>query len=321
MKRAIILSIFMAIIIFSLSLCRNDNSNKNLLIKTMAKDSDFIAKNIENINPSLVELDTIDDILKETETSPAFIKARVESLIYTWLQTKLAASNFNKFPKYITFRFFKLEREFEIWGAESINDSLRLLCTLPVCSADFEPAPKLNEGDGKTPEGFYECTVYYGSKYSFMWIKLNTNEVDNFGQVNDGSSFKICINYPREIDRARTKEFIDINTSPGGEICVHGNCVSAGCISFRNRNFLPVYCFAVNHNQVKYGKVLIQIFPFRFTDDLIENYSNSYQKMEKEKLVDFWENLQQGYNLFNSTKHAIKVSTKNNMYFFETAAK
>ena len=92
---------------------------------------------------------------------------------------------------------------------------------------DFVPGPKFEVGDGKTPEGFYFPQFLYGSNYYWMWIKLTERELDKPGRVGKGSSFKMCINYPNILDSVKSKAY---TLKTGGEICLHGNCVSAGCI-------------------------------------------------------------------------------------------
>jgi len=190
---------------------------------------------------------------------------------------------------------------------------------LPVCAVDYRPGTKLQSGDGKTPEGFYNCDLAYGSSYSFMWINLNNGKIEDFGNVGNGcSSFKICTDYPHSIDRQRTKKLLG-NASPGGEICIHGNCVTAGCISFENRNFLPVFLAATFHNKTDFGKIKIHIYPFRFTEANKNNYSESVDsEMNKTQLLNFWNELEKGYNLFETNKKAFSVLYSDSTYIFKS---
>ena len=45
---------------------------------------------------------------------------------------------------------------------------------------DFESGSKRENGDGKTPEGFYNSSIMYGSQMGFMWIKLNNDDIDTY---------------------------------------------------------------------------------------------------------------------------------------------
>jgi murein L,D-transpeptidase YafK len=124
------------------------------------------------------------------------------------------------------------------------------------------------------------------------------------------------LEYPLPIDINRTKIFSK-GKSPGSAICVHGNCVTAGCISFENENFLPIFLSARFHNSGLYGFPKIHIFPFRFTEDLKQKYSNeTISDMQKEGLLSFWTEIQKAYDLFNKNHKAIKVSFSNNKYIF-----
>ena len=149
-----------------------------------------------------------------------------------------------------------------------------------------------------------------------MWIKLNYDEIDKFGEVGYGSSFKMCIDYPLAIDRNRTRQILG-KVNPGGAICLHGNCVTAGCVSFENKNFLPVFLSARYHNSKAYGYPKIQIFPFRFSEkDKTEMSKKVYSEMKPEQLLAFWTELEKAYNLFEKNRKAIKVNFAGNKYQF-----
>jgi len=268
-------------------------------------------------NLSTYRIDTIADIKKGTkERSSVFIKKRLEKLVGASLKEICIKKGITYPPKFILFRAFKMEEEFEIWAANKRSDKLQLILTLPICAVDNEPSPKLERGDGKTPEGFYNSGIYYGSQASFMWIKLNNKDIDDFGSVGVGSSFKICLNYPNSLDRNQTKKIMKHNT-PGSAICVHGNCVTAGCISFKNKNYLPLFLLAVNHNQKHYGQIKIHIFPFRFTDNLKKKYAKKESRMTEKQILSFWSNLEEAYKLFEKNNKALRISISNNKYIYK----
>ena len=262
------------------------------------------------------QIDTIADIKKGTkERSSVFIKKRLEKLVGASLKEICDKKGIIYPPRFILFRTFKMESEFEIWGANKRSDKLQLILTLPICAVDNEPSPKLERGDCKTPEGFYNSGLYYGSQASFMWIKLNNKNIDDFGSVNVGSSFKICLNYPNSLDRNQTKKIMKHNR-PGSAICVHGNCITAGCISFKNKDYLPLFLLAANHNQKYYGQIKIHIFPFRFTDELKKKYCKNTLMTEKQ-ILSFWNNLEEGYKQFETNQKALQISIYNNKYIYK----
>ncbi|MBI4645105.1 MAG: hypothetical protein HY738_00565 [Bacteroidia bacterium] len=304
MKRKLFLMITIAFII-SILFCTTSNNGSTK--KNIGKDN--CPEKIENSKDSIKRavLDAEDIILDSifikpsgNETSALYINKAIEQLLGSTLRGWVNEQGISYPPQYILFRAFKLEREFEIWGSDSSNDSLKLIKIIRICAVDDSPGPKLIQGDGKTPEGFYTANGVFGSSYWFMWLKLNRENIDRYGQVGNGSSFKLCVNYPNPADIQRTAKYSK-NSNPGGEICIHGNCVTAGCISFKNRAFLPVYYFAANHNKTKFGLVNVYIFPCRFDEADIYQYYKNYDILDSAGIVSFWNNIKEGYELFEKT--------------------
>jgi murein L,D-transpeptidase YafK len=300
--------IFFSVFIFSCS----DSQNQKV-----AKRYNKTFKEPKKSKFTTFAIDSVADIKKGTnERSPAFIKQRLEQLIGNSYKKNCENAGITFPPEYVLFRLFKEEREFEIWAAQKPSDTLKLLAIIPVCAVDDEAGTKLRQGDGKTPEGFYTCKITYGSSNGFMWIKLNNKEIDDYGTVGYGSSFKMCIDYPLQIDQNRTRKTLG-KTSPGSAICLHGNCVSAGCISFENKDFLPVFLSARYHHSKTYGYPKIHIYPFRFSErnktDMSKKVSS---EMSPEELVLFWTELEKAYNLFEKDRKAFKISFTNNTYNF-----
>jgi murein L,D-transpeptidase YafK len=245
--------------------------------------------------------------------SPRSIQKRIDTLFGAVLRAWCDKARIAYPPSCVLLRTFKLEKECELWAGND-KDPLARLAVLRVCSFDDEPGPKLVQGDDKTPEGFYESYELYGSPYYWMWMKLTPGEIDAPGVVSDGSSFRLCINYPNPADLARTRRLCD--RGPGGEICIHGNCVSAGCISFRNRAFLAVYYCATKHNAAKNGPLQVQIFPFRFSEPLKKRYADAYAPMKENELLAFWNNLEEGYRQFQTTHRPLRFSYRKDRYIF-----
>ena len=300
-------------LLFIILSCNSESQNSQNILN---KDSLILtAKEPEVLSHFIV--DSIPDIKTGTkERSSTFIKNRIESLIGNFYKTECEKINVNYPPKFVLFRAFKHEEEYEIWVSNKRSDTLKLLATLPICAVDRIPGPKIRRGDGKTPEGFYTCKILYGSLNDFMWIKLNTSELDDFGSVSYGSSFKLCLEYPLSIDRSRTRNLLE-NVNPGSAICIHGNCVTAGCISFENKNFLPIFLSSRFHNSDAYGYPKIHIFPFRFTEDKIDKFSKEVSSyMKPDDLIAFWNEIKVAYDLFEKNHKAIKVSFAGNKYNF-----
>lgn len=295
-----------------------ENKNKQTNKINIAKEPE-LTKLVEiPARGNSFRIDSVPDIKKGAkERSSVFIKSRLQKLVGNSLKEICDKEGISYLPKFILFRTFKMEREFEIWAANKRTDSLHLLLSLPICSMDFEPGPKLEEGDGKTPEGFYNSRILYGSQADFMWIKLNNKDIDTYGSVGTGSSFKICLDYPNTFDWQQTKK-IKKHSSPGSAICAHGNCVSIGCLSFENRNYLPLFLFALGHDQNKYGKIKIHIFPFRFTEQLKKKYAKTGITISEKQMLSFWDNLEDAYKLFEIERKALKISVSTTKYSYST---
>jgi len=249
------------------------------------------------------------------ERTPEFIRTRLKEMYGQWYSDICKKNNIDFTPDRILFQAFKQENEFEVWISSKNHKGFMKLATFSICAADFEPGPKLVEGDGKTPEGFYECSLQYNSSSWFMWMKLNENEIEKQGEVNYGSCFKIFINYPISVDKERTKKIAG-NQSTGGAIFIHGNCVSVGCISLKNSDFAKIFMLATFHQNS--NPIQIYIYPFRFTNELItSNAKQINSKLTEKNVIEFWKNLQTGYLKFMEEYLALSVQTKDGMYQFK----
>jgi len=217
-------------------------------------------------------------------------------------------------PDDVLFRVFKQEREIEIWAKSEGAASMQLVRTVPICSMDFLPGPKLEQGDGKTPEGFYYIkrkSFGTSSAYYWMWMCLDDARIDSEGEPGKCSCVKICIDYPNDVDKFRSRKGLGIS-DPGDGICIHGNCITAGCVSFKNRDFLSVYGFAALHHRSKNDDLQIHIFPFRFKGkDLaaVPIDPDIGSRLGTDKTRRFWRNLKTGYELFEATGLPLKVQT------------
>ena len=308
--------LFLMVLAFSCSQKAQNSSAENM-ITGISEDNSVVKAGDDGFD--VVKIDDVPDIPKgTTETSSAFIKQRLEALVGNYFKSKCVENGINYPPKFIMFRCFKLEKEFEVWAGNKRGDSLRRILYFRICAVDNQPGTKLQMGDGKTPEGFYNSALQYGSPNWFMWIKLDNSRIDTYGSEGTGSSFKMCLDYPNSLDIQRTKKLLK-GRSPGSAICVHANCVTAGCVSFINRNYLPIFLAAANHNSAAYGPIKIHIFPFRF-DEVSESekigFSENVPGMKKEQVLETWNNLEEGYNLFNKTRKALKIDIVNNTKYF-----
>jgi len=99
--------------------------------------------------------------------------------------------------------------------------------------------PKLQEGDGKTPEGEYFICLKKRGKYGPSLGISYPNEADA-RRMGAGEELIACIQ-----ERAERKERPPWGTALGGEIFIHGGGTAsdwtAGCIALKNEDAETLY--------------------------------------------------------------------------------
>jgi murein L,D-transpeptidase YafK len=186
------------------------------------------------------------------------------------LQTELTAIGITSENFDVLIRVFKYEKELEVWVKTKNTQVYKKLKTLAICQSSGELGPKRKEGDMQVPEGFYRVSAF-----------------------NPASSYHLSlkVNYPNASDRIKGQKPL------GGDIMIHGNCVTIGCIPIENDPIEELYVLCVQAQNAG-NAPLIDIFPCRFTKEN-ENYLTKNYSKEKN---DFWANLKEGYNVFEQTK-------------------
>lgn len=124
------------------------------------------------------------------------------------LSSKFIAAGIPYPPLETTFVAFKDSRRLEIYSRSAPNQSWKLVHTYSILAASGQPGPKLAEGDKQVPEGFYRAE-----------------------SLNPNSRYHLAIrlNYPNEFDRLMATA--DQRTNLGGDIMIHGNIFSVGCLA------------------------------------------------------------------------------------------
>ncbi|MCO5231529.1 MAG: L,D-transpeptidase family protein [Chitinophagales bacterium] len=163
--------------------------------------------------------------------------------------------------KNIFIQVFKDEKIMEVWGKN--EGEWQLIVSYPICFIPGHLGPKIKQGDQQVPEG---------------WYKINS--------INPKSEFHLSmqINYPNEADLVRSKNEKD----PGGDIFIHGNCVSVGCIPIEDIPMEEFFWLTVQ-SIYAYPDQAIQVLMLPF--DL--NNESKYKKMTKQypEYYSFWEEL------------------------------
>jgi murein L,D-transpeptidase YafK len=181
-------------------------------------------------------------------------------------------------------RIFKLESELEIWVADA-GGTHALLRTLPICAWSGELGPKLAEGDGQAPEGFYTVRR---------------------GQLNPGSRFHLSfdLGFPNAYDRAHGRT--------GSYLMVHGACVSIGCYAMTDAGIEVIYTLvdaALAHGQ---RAVPVHAFPFRY------DRPDAAARIAASPWRDFWRELEPAWQAFEATRRVAEVRVEGGRYVVAT---
>lgn len=182
-------------------------------------------------------------------------------------------------PERIFLRIFKHENQVELW-AGGRKGKLSRVKVYPVCYASGEPGPKRRRGDEQVPEGFYH--------------------IDRF---NPRSNFLLSLglNYPNRSDR-----ILGHKGDLGGDIFIHGSCVSVGCVAITDALIQEVYIIAVEARNRGQRRIPVHVFPRRMdTEGMAALTKEAGTGAER---LAFWRNLQDGYTFFEDKRVLPRVS-------------
>jgi murein L,D-transpeptidase YafK len=180
-------------------------------------------------------------------------------------------------------RIFKEEQQLEVWVRRRETGRYELFRVWQVAAWGGALGPKLAEGDGQSPEGFY----------SVPRARL---------QPNTHNHLAFNIGYPNAYDRALGRT--------GSAILVHGNDVSVGCFAMTDGRIEEIYtlCAAALRNGQAFFRV--HCFPFRMT-------AGRMARVAGEPWAAFWGNLKEGYDWFETEKVPPDVTVENRRYTFK----
>ena len=193
-------------------------------------------------------------------------------------------------PRGIFIRVFKQEKNLELWAKPAKGDSFIFVKEYPVFEISGNPGPKRQEGDGQTPEGFYELSNFNPNSKFYLSLRVN---------------------YPNKSDHLLgTKENL------GGDIYIHGNCVTIGCIPITDEQIKELYVIAVEAVNAGERNIPVHIFPARLTQSGLENLLR--ENPSKPALEKFWRNIKEGYDFFEKEKRLPVIRVGNDgLYLFK----
>ena len=204
------------------------------------------------------------------------------------LKTKLKTLGVSLPKLEIYLRAFKYEREIEIWVRNKADAQFQKLGTMPFCAGSGRLGPKNQQGDLQIPEGFYVIDRFHPESSYYL---------------------SLGINYPNAADKARSKA-----PNLGGDIFIHGKCMSAGCIAITDEGIKELYVLTVEACQNGQNQIPVHIFPARLTSENLEELR--FQFREKPQYLSFWQNLKTGYDFFEKNRILPAVTVQNGDYQF-----
>jgi murein L,D-transpeptidase YafK len=124
--------------------------------------------------------------------------------------------------------------------------------TYSICAASGRAGPKRREGDFQVPEGFYAIDMF-----------------------NPRSRFHLSmrVDYPNARDRALR--------STGGQIMIHGDCMSVGCVAISDERIEELWVMA---RALRKGRPRVLLLPGRDLEAFIADTDDP-------ELARFWEGL------------------------------
>jgi hypothetical protein len=158
---------------------------------------------------------------------------RVDATAGARVRAALAAAHAPARPARLWLLGLKDEKRLELWAAR--GDGRRVLVrSWPMLAASGGAGPKLREGDLQVPEGVYRID------------SLNPNSAYHLS---------LRVSYPNAEDRARARR--DGRTRLGGDIYIHGNAVSIGCIAIGDEAIEELFWLAATAGTRAFTVVLV----------------------------------------------------------------
>lgn len=169
----------------------------------------------------------------------------------------------------IYLRAFKTQNELELWARDNATDEYRLLKTYRICAISGALGPKRKQGDKQVPEGYYF--------------------IDEFNPNSD-YLLSLHLNYPNYSDLLQGK------SNPGGDIYIHGGCLTVGCLPMEDEGIREIYTLCLNTKLNGQQYIPVHIFPTR-----MDRAGMSHLQKEvagNAGKAQFWNNLRNGYEHF-----------------------
>ena len=173
--------------------------------------------------------------------------------------------------RFVYIRSFKYDSEMEVWVKNKQSEKYKYFKTYKICALAGSLGPKRMAGDYQVPEGFYYINEF--NPRSLYHLSLG-------------------LNYPNASDRM----LCDLS-QPGGDIYIHGSCVTTGCIPITDGQIEELYVLAAHAKDMGQDFIPVHIFPVNFDNPKSVAYLNRFLTSFNE-FVPFEKSMQNAFYYF-----------------------
>lgn len=190
------------------------------------------------------------------------------------MQNLLSEVAINRNQLEIYLRAFKHEKELELWGKNKSTGTFKLIKKYSICESSGTIGPKRKQGDYQVPEGYYHINIF--NPFSTFYLSLG-------------------VNYPNKSDK-----ILGVKNKLGGDIYIHGSCVTIGCLPITDDQIKELYIFCVEARNNGQQKIPITFFPARLSNEMFDLLKKEFgEEIDK---INLWTDLKKGYDFFNTHK-------------------
>lgn len=176
-------------------------------------------------------------------------------------------------------RAFKEESVLELWAKDPSIDTFQLIKKYTICRISGDLGPKRQQGDLQIPEGYYHINRF--------------NPVSNF-------YLSMGTNYPNTSDR-----ILGVQGQLGGDIFIHGKCVTVGCTPITDPEIKELYVICVEAKNNGQEKIPVTSFPMYLNAYNYQKLQSMYAE-DSDKL-NLWSDLKAGYDYFEQNHQLFSV--------------
>jgi murein L,D-transpeptidase YafK len=187
--------------------------------------------------------------------------------------------------KFIYLRSFKYDSQLEVWVKYDVNEKFRMFKTYKVCALAGSLGPKRMQGDYQVPEGFYYINEF---------------------NPNSQYHLSLGLNYPNVSDK-----ILSDSEMPGGDIYIHGSCVTTGCIPVQNQQIEELYILAAHAKNNGQDFIPVHIFPIRFNNRKSADYLTRYVR-DFPEYASMADELKHAYEFFEKKRELPVIMVKKN---------